>query len=184
MNDETKKISKFLSLILRHNPEAVGLQLDAEGWAEIDTLIPAMVAKGTRLDRALLQTVVDTNDKKRFTISDDGLRIRAAQGHSLKTVDIGYTAVTPPATLFHGTATRFLDSIKQQGLVPGSRQFVHLSQDLATATKVGARHGKVVVLEVQAGRMQQAGIDFYQAENGVWLTAHVPAEFFVELPAS
>lgn len=184
MNDQTTKISKLLSLVLRHQPETLGLQLDAEGWVGIDTLIAAANNKGTRLDRALLQTVVDTNDKKRFTISDDGLRIRAAQGHSLKTVDLGYTAVTPPATLFHGTATRFLDSIRQQGLVPGSRQFVHLSQELATATKVGARHGKVVVLEVQAGRMQQAGIEFYRAENGVWLTSQVPAQFIIIPPES
>lgn len=177
MNDQTIKISKLLSLVLRHQPETLGLQLDAEGWADISTLIGAANKAGKRLDRALLQTVVDTNDKKRFTISDDGLRIRAAQGHSLKTVDIGYTAIMPPHILYHGTATRFLKSIRQQGLLPGSRQFVHLSQDLQTATKVGMRHGMPEVLQVQAAKMQQAGYEFYQAENGVWLTKNVPVQF-------
>ncbi len=132
---------------------------------------------GKKLDRETLQHVVDTNDKKRFTISEDGLRIRAAQGHSLKTVDIGYTAVTPPPILYHGTATRFLHSIRKQGLLPGSRQFVHLSEQMATAEKVGTRHGVPAVLPIDAAAMHAQGMAFYQAENGVWLTATVPPGF-------
>lgn len=122
--------------------------------------------KSKRLNRELLQTVAETNDKKRFTISEDDLRIRAAQGHSLKTLDIGYQATTPPDVLYHGTATRFLQSIRQQGLIAGSRQFVHLSHEQATAVKVGQRHGLPVVLRVDAAQMQQQGYEFYQAEKG------------------
>jgi putative RNA 2'-phosphotransferase len=177
MNEQITKTSKFLSLILRHSPATIGITLDPQGWAEIDTLITLANKKGKRLNRELLQTVVDTNDKKRFTISEDGLRIRAAQGHSLKTVDIGYQAITPPDVLYHGTATRFLQSIRQQGLIPGSRQFVHLSQEQATAVNVGQRHGLPVVLIVDAAQMQQQGHEFYQAENGVWLTEKVPVKF-------
>jgi putative RNA 2'-phosphotransferase len=177
MNDKTIKTSKLLSLVLRHQPDAIGLTLDAQGWADIATLIACANRTGKRLDRELLQHVVDTNDKKRFTISEDGLRIRAAQGHSIKTVDIGYTPVTPPTTLYHGTATRFVASIRQQGLLPGSRQFVHLSEQQATAEKVGSRHGVPVVLQVAADTLHAQGQEFYQADNGVWLTAKVPPKF-------
>lgn len=177
MNQEHIKLSKFLSLILRHSPETIGITLDPQGWAEIATLLALSNKKGKRLNRDLLQSIVDNCEKQRFSISEDGLRIRAAQGHSVKNIDIGYQPVTPPAVLYHGTATRFLESIKQQGLLPGSRQYVHLSQLQETAINVGQRHGKPVVLLVDAARMQQAGHEFYQADNGVWLTATVAPEF-------
>jgi putative RNA 2'-phosphotransferase len=169
--------SKFLSFVLRHQPGAIGLALDSEGWADIDALIAAAATNGKRIDRALIDDVVATNDKKRFAISEDGLRIRAVQGHSSAQVDIRYAEKLPPALLYHGTASRFLLSIGKQGLIAGARHHVHLSQDEATAMQVGARHGMPVVLKVRAAHMHARGFKFYQADNGVWLTEHVPVTF-------
>ncbi len=174
--------SKFLSFVLRHRPEAIGIALDADGWVDVATLMAAANQHNERLDRELLEAVVAGNDKKRFTLSADGQRIRAAQGHSTKSVTVTYTPVTPPAVLYHGTASRFLDSILSEGLRPGSRQYVHLSQDITVARSVGARHGKPVILIVAATTMQAQGHEFYHAENGVWLTTAVPPEFLQELP--
>lgn len=171
-----KSLSKRLSYILRHAPESIGLTLDAHGWASVDELIAKCAAAGLSITWEQLAEAVATNDKKRFSFSEDGLRIRAAQGHSIE-VDLGLGAIEPPALLYHGTATRFLPSIRAKGLVPGSRQQVHLSADAATATKVGARHGKPVVLTVAAGAMHAAGLKFFRADNGVWLTDRVPPEF-------
>jgi putative RNA 2'-phosphotransferase len=168
--------SKFLSYVLRHAPESIGLTLDAQGWADVGDLLVKANASGTPLDEAGLRTVVAESDKKRFTLSEDGHRIRAAQGHSVK-VDLGAAPVEPPPQLFHGTATRFLDAILQEGLRPGSRQQVHLSADSATAYSVGQRHGKPAILIVDSGRMFAAGHSFFQADNGVWLTATVPATY-------
>ena len=169
--------SKFLSFVLRHQPDAIGLTLDSEGWADIDALLAAAHTDGKRIDRALIDEVVATNDKQRFAISDDGLRIRAVQGHSSAQVAIQYAEKVPPEFLYHGTASRFLMSIGQKGLIAGARHHVHLSQDEATAVQVGARHGMPVVLTVQAARMHAHGFKFYQADNGVWLTEHVPIAF-------
>lgn len=176
MRDQSTETSKFLSYVLRHHPDSIGIKLDSEGWTDIGALIAAAAKAGKRLDRHLIQTVVATNDKKRFAISDDGLRIRAVQGHSVKTVDITFASLTPPEFLYHGTATRFVDSIRKQGLLPGSRQYVHLSQDVKTARTVGSRHGFPVVLRVEAARMHEEGAQFFQADNGVWLVAAVPAK--------
>lgn len=170
------RLSKFLSLVLRHQPETIGLQLDEHGWAEVQQLIENAAAHGKSFSRAELLAVVAGSDKQRFTLSPDASRIRAAQGHSVK-VDLGLKPTVPPPVLYHGTATRFLDSILAQGLKPQSRQQVHLSADVQTAVKVGARHGAPVVLTVAAERMQVAGFSFFQADNGVWLTDQVPAEF-------
>ncbi|MBX9623218.1 MAG: RNA 2'-phosphotransferase [Gemmataceae bacterium] len=170
------RVSKFLSLVLRHKPEQIGLSLDPNGWADVDELIRLATAAGRRLDRPLLDRIVAENDKKRFAFSDDGRRIRASQGHSVE-VDLALSPVTPPELLYHGTATRFLDSIRATGLRPGSRQHVHLSADEATATTVGRRHGVPVVLVVKADEMAAAGHSFYRSANGVWLTERVPAEF-------
>ncbi|MET1077649.1 MAG: RNA 2'-phosphotransferase [Pseudomonas sp.] len=169
--------SKFLSYILRHEPHSIGLTLDSEGWGSIDALIAGAAGVGRVLDRRQIEAVVQGNDKKRFSLSDDGLQIRAVQGHSTATVSLQYVPKTPPACLYHGTATRFLPSIEQQGLVPGSRHHVHLSEDAATAIAVGRRYGQVVLLKIDALAMQQAGLAFYQADNGVWLTDHVPIAF-------
>jgi putative RNA 2'-phosphotransferase len=176
MSKQLTETSKFLSYVLRHQPDAIGITLDLEGWVDIAALIVAAAKDGKQLDRDLIQTVVTTSDKKRFAISDDGLRIRAVQGHSTESVDIKYVEKVPPEFLYHGTATRFLDSIRKEGLLPGSRQYVHLSQDEQTALAVGQRHGKPVVLKIGALRMHQQGFKFYQAENGVWLVNDVPAE--------
>jgi len=170
------KLSKFLSLILRHKPDAVGLSLDAQGWAPIAELIAKCSRAGTRFTREELLEVVGSSEKKRFTVSEDGKRIRAAQGHSIA-VKLGLAPTEPPDKLFHGTATRFLDSIFAEGLSPKSRQQVHLSVDAATALRVGQRHGKPVILSVEALRMHQQGHAFYRADNGVWLTDHVPPAY-------
>lgn len=175
MKKQLTEASKFLSYVLRHQPDAIGITLDLEGWTDIDALIVAVKNDGKPFDLDLIQTVVATSDKKRFEISDDGFRIRAVQGHSTDRVDINYVAKMPPKLLYHGTATRFLDSIRKEGLRPGSRQYVHLSQDEQTALNVGQRHGKPIVLKIEALLMHEKGFNFYQAENGVWLTEHVPA---------
>ena len=170
--DET---SKFLSYVLRHEPQAIGLQLDSEGWGEIESLIDGATKFGQALDIPLIQTVVNCSDKKRFSISDDGLRIRAVQGHSMANVRPQHTEKTPPEFLYHGTASRFLNSIWQRGLIAGSRHYVHLSQDMTTAINVGQRYGSPVLLKIEAFRMFQQGFKFYQADNGVWLVSNVPA---------
>ncbi|EMT6385315.1 RNA 2'-phosphotransferase [Providencia rettgeri] len=173
-------ISKFLSYILRHQPEAIGLYLDKEGWAVIDNLILCSAKKGYVLNYALIRNTVDNSDKKRFTISDDGLRIRASQGHSSQQVNIDYKEKVPPCFLYHGTTKRFLSTIREQGLLPMSRQYVHLSIDENTAILVGQRHGKPIVLKINTLNMYEQGFKFYQAENGVWLTEKVPYEFTQE----
>ena len=176
-----EEVSKFLSYVLRHEPQAIGLLLDSEGWARIDALIEGAAREGRQLTPELIAEVVASNDKKRFALSEDGQRIRAVQGHSSKTVNLQLAEQQPPAVLYHGTATRFMDSINQQGLIPGARHHVHLSQDLATAEAVGQRYGKVVILKIAAQDMQAQGYTFYQAENGVWLTDHVPVDFLSPL---
>lgn len=177
MCKQLTETSKFLSYVLRHEPQAIGLQLDREGWAVIRELTACAKQAGRDLDNALLREVVATSDKKRFAISDDGLRIRAVQGHSTDTVAIAYTEKVPPEILYHGTATRFLDSILREGLKSGSRQHVHLSENVETAKAVGQRYGKPVVLKIEALRMYQQGFKFFQADNGVWLTAQVPVGY-------
>jgi len=168
------RLSKFLSLVLRHNPQKIHLTLDSQGWADVDALLAGMRRAGFVIDRPLLERVVAENDKKRFAFSPDGKRIRASQGHSIQ-VDLGLTPVLPPDRLYHGTATRFLASILEKGLLPGSRSHVHLSPDLSTARLVGSRHGIPVIFAVRAQQMQQNGHLFYISENGVWLTGPVPS---------
>jgi putative RNA 2'-phosphotransferase len=168
--------SKFLSLVLRHQPEEIGLVLDEHGWAEIDELLRLANAKGCCLTRPVLEQIVAESDKQRFALSDDGQRIRANQGHSVN-VDLNLPPMEPPEILYHGTATRFVESIRAEGLHAGSRQQVHLSKDVQTATVVGQRHGKPVVLVVEAGKLFAAGHKFHLSANGVWLTERVPAEY-------
>lgn len=168
--------SKFLSLILRHKPEEIGLALDPNGWADIDDLIALAKLRGTQLSRVQIETIVAESDKQRFAISTDGMKIRANQGHSVE-ISLDLAPQTPPEQLLHGTATRFLESIRESGLHPASRQHVHLSSDAATAEKVGSRHGKPVILVVESGQMARDGYLFYRSENGVWLTDAVPAKY-------
>ncbi|MBD1229049.1 RNA 2'-phosphotransferase [Xenorhabdus griffiniae] len=177
MDQVDTKISKFLSYVLRHQPESIGLVLDSEGWADIGTLIKCAANHGKRLNYAIIEKIVDANDKKRFAISVDQKRIRAVQGHSTQKVDIRYQEKTPPEILYHGTATRFLDSIFKQGLVAGTRHYVHLSAEKSTAIKVGQRHGKVIILQIDIQLMHEQGFKFYQADNDVWLTKTVPVKY-------
>ncbi len=176
MSSDDVQLSKFLSFVLRHKPDAIGLVLDPQGWAGIDDLIAKADVSGTRFSRDDLERVVASNDKKRFSISEDGLQIRAAQGHSVA-VELGLVPREPPAVLYHGTATRFLDAILAEGLKPQSRQHVHLSLDEVTARRVGQRHGKPAILLVDAQAMHGEGMRFYVADNGVWLTDHVLPRF-------
>jgi putative RNA 2'-phosphotransferase len=169
----TVKTSKFLSLVLRHQPEAVGLTLDEGGWVDVDVLLAACAARGRPLTRAELDHVVATNNKRRFAYSEDGRRIRASQGHTVQ-VDLGLAPAVPPDVLFHGTASATLPLILRDGLLPMARQDVHLSADRETAVRVGARHGRPVVLAVDAAGLAAAGQVFRVSANGVWLTGPVP----------
>ena len=170
----TVKVSKYLAKHLRHQPERIGLTLDEAGWVEIDTLIEAAAAHGFRFTRAELDHVVAANDKRRFAV--EGTRIRASQGHTVE-VDLGLTPATPPAYLYHGTVARNLDAIRTEGLRPMARHDVHLSRDRETATRVGARRGRPVVLSVDAGAMHADGHVFHVSANGVWLTTAVPPHY-------
>ncbi len=170
----TVKVSKYLSKHLRHQPERIGLTLDEAGWVEIDELIAACAAHGFHFTRDELDHVVAANDKKRFAI--EGTRIRASQGHSIE-VDLGLPPATPPPYLYHGTVARSLDAIRAEGLRPMNRHDVHLSADRETATRVGARRGRPVVLSVDAGAMHRDGHVFHLSANGVWLTKAVPPQY-------
>lgn len=173
MNEkDKKKISKFLSLVLRHQPETIGLSLDQNGWASVDEIL----AK-SNFNLAELKEVVATNDKQRFAFNEDESLIRANQGHSLKNIDLGLIAKEPPLFLYHGTVGKFMSAIKEEGLKKMNRQHVHLSNDRATATKVGSRRGTAIILSIRAGDMHKNGYKFYQSDNGVWLTDHVPSSY-------
>jgi putative RNA 2'-phosphotransferase len=175
------KQSKFLSLVLRHDPARIGITLDSAGWTDVTALLAAVAAAGTPITRDELVQIVATSDKQRFALSPDGERIRANQGHSVE-VELELAPATPPATLYHGTVDRFLASIREKGLIKGARHHVHLSADLGTAEKVGGRRGRPVILVVRAADMVAAGHPFFVSANGVWLTEHVPPAF-IELPA-
>ncbi|RDD89151.1 RNA 2'-phosphotransferase [Streptomyces parvulus] len=170
----TVKVSKYLSKHLRHQPERIGLTLDAAGWTEIDTLIAAAAAHGFRFTRQELDHVVATNDKRRFAV--EGTRIRASQGHSVD-VDLGLPEAAPPPYLYHGTVARSLDTIRAEGLRPMNRHDVHLSPDRETAARVGARRGRPVVLSVDSAAMHRDGHVFHVSANGVWLTRAVPPRY-------
>jgi putative RNA 2'-phosphotransferase len=167
------RISKFLSLVLRHMPETIGIQLDPSGWVPVDAVLAGCRDHGVPLTADELREVVTRNDKRRFALSPDGTQIRASQGHSLP-VELGYEPLEPPELLYHGTAEKNLPSIRRHGLLKSRRHHVHLSPDPATATNVGMRYGKPVVLTIHSARMHGDGYAFYCSANGVWLTDHVP----------
>jgi putative RNA 2'-phosphotransferase len=170
------RISKYLSLVLRHDPAAAGITLDAEGWVAVEELLAGAARNGFPFTRAELEEVVRTNDKQRFALSGDGQRIRANQGHSVS-VDLGLNPETPPAILYHGTVERFVSSILANGLDKQARQHVHLSSDIATASRVGSRRGRPIILKIAAVQMHSAGFRFFCSANGVWLTDQVPPQY-------
>jgi putative RNA 2'-phosphotransferase len=169
-----RQASKYLSLILRHDPSAGGVVLDEQDWVSIDSLLAGMAAAGTTLTLSDLERIVVEDSKGRYTIEDG--RIRANQGHSVD-IDLGLTALVPPHPLFHGTATRFIESILRDGLLPQARQYVHLSANRQTAIEVGSRHGKICVLTINANAMTADGLEFFRSANGVWLVAQVPSRY-------
>jgi putative RNA 2'-phosphotransferase len=178
MDPSPVHLSKFLSLVLRHHPERIGLELDDEWWADVDDLVARARAANVPLTHDTLRDIVAKNDKQRFAFSADARRIRASHGHSIP-VDLRLTAASPPELLYHGTAKQFVDSVRQGGLAARRRTHVHLSADADTARAVGQRHGKPVVLTVNAAEMERDGLSFYQAPSGVWLTESVPARYIV-----
>ncbi len=170
-----RETSKFMSLILRHKPEAIGISLDEHGWANVDELIEG-ISKTHEFSMEILEEIVRTDEKQRYSFNEDKTLIRANQGHSIP-VDVELDEVEPPEELWHGTATKYEASIDEHGLIPKSRLYVHLSKDKETAVKVGQRHGKPVLYIVKAGDMYKAGYKFYLSKNGVWLTKEVPPEY-------
>ncbi|WP_202700517.1 RNA 2'-phosphotransferase [Flavobacterium sp. UGB4466] len=179
MNEKTaKSVSKFLSLVLRHSPETIGLNLDENGWADVEELIIKCNKNGSQnqMTAELLDYVVENNDKKRFAFNEDKTKIRASQGHSIS-VELNLKEAEPSEFLYHGTVGKFMESIKLDGLQKMSRQHVHLSKDKETAIKVGSRRGAPQILTVRSGAMYRDGFQFYLSENNVWLTAEVPAKY-------
>lgn len=178
--ERAKRVSKYLSLVLRHEPAAAGVTLDVEGWVGVDELLAGAARNDFHFTFAELEEVVRTNDKQRFTLDLGANRIRANQGHSVS-VELGLTPETPPAILYHGTVERFLESIMATGLEKRSRQHVHLSPDVATATRVGSRRGKPIILQIDAVNMHSAGFVFLRSANGVWLTEQVPPKYISQV---
>lgn len=173
-----ERISKFISLVLRHKPEVANLSLDKYGYAQVDELVAYLNKKYGGFTVTDLDTVVETDDKKRYSYNNDHTKIRAVQGHSFP-VDLGIEAQQPPLLLFHGTSTKYLGSIMKQGIISKSRQYVHLSKDVDTAHTVGLRHGAgTVILVVSAEQMWEDGYKFFLSNNGVWLVDEVPPKYF------
>ena len=178
MSKSLTELSKFISLILRHKPSAANIELDEHGWANVDELIAGInqVDASNDIDIEKLEEIVRTDNKQRYSFNEDKTLIRANQGHSIP-VDVELEEVVPPEYLWHGTAIKYMESIDNEGLVPKSRLYVHLSGDEETATNVGKRHGKLLMYKVQSKRMVEDGYKFYRAVNGVWLTKAVPVEY-------
>lgn len=176
---QINQLSKFLSLVLRHQPETIGIQLDENGWTDVATLIEKVNKHGYSIDFDILRVVVDTNNKKRFAFNEYLDKIRASQGHSIQ-IELGYSNQKPPELLYHGTNIDSVSSILANGIEKRSRQHVHLSSDTDTAVKVGQRHGKPYVLTVLAEQMYNDKFEFFLSDNGVWLTDHVPPAYLLQ----
>ena len=169
-------ISKFLSLVLRHQPETIDIELDQNGWADVDLLIEKANNYGVKFDIETLKHIVETNSKKRFAFNDSFNKIRASQGHSID-IELGYTNQKPPEILYHGTSVKSVQSIIYTGLEKRNRQHVHLSSDIKTAIKVGQRHGNSFVFIVLSEQMYYEKFEFFFSANGVWLTDNVPTKY-------
>ena len=174
------KLSRFLSLILRHKPEEIGLTLDNQGYLSVDELIEGINNTGRVIDKRILEEILSSDNKHRYSYDSTGTKIRANQGHSIK-VDVGLLEKTPPATLYHGTSGKHIDDIMKHGLNKMTRTYVHLSEDYDTAVNVGSRRGAPVILKIDTAKMNEAGHKFYISKNGVWLTDDVPAKFISKL---
>ncbi|RQO32275.1 RNA 2'-phosphotransferase [Taibaiella sp. KBW10] len=180
MNDKHKKsVSKYLSYLLRHHPETIGLELDENGWVAVAELMQKNTHAFLQFTMEDLEDIVATNEKKRFAFNEDHTRIRASQGHSIS-IDIGLQAQDPPEYLYHGTGSKSVSAIREQGIEKRSRHHVHLSVDRATALAVGSRHGSPEVLTICAQKMQEDGVVFYLSENGVWLTDYVAIQYILK----
>lgn len=175
MEKNIKETSKYISLVLRHKPEVIGITLDEHGWANVSELIEG-VGRTHLLDMQILEGIVASDEKQRYSFNEDKTLIRANQGHSIP-VDVELAQVAPPEILWHGTGAKFVESIEQLGLIAKSRLYVHMSRDYETAVNVGSRHGKPVVYKVHAKEMEQDGYAFYRSVNGVWLTREVPKKY-------
>lgn len=178
-NQQEVRISKFMAKVLRHKPELIGLQVDKNGWADVEELLTKAEKPG--FDRDMLERIVALDEKGRYEFDAEGRRIRACQGHSIQ-VDAGWIHQPAPAVLYHGSAVQSEEAIDREGLKPMSRLLVHLSKDAATARSVGSRHGRPVIYAVDARKMEEDGYSFYQAHNGVWLTEAVPPRYLKKLP--
>lgn len=174
--DKLTLISKYISLILRHKPEVIGIKLDEHGWADVNELISGIKKEYKEFDMKTLEEIVRTDNKYRYSFNDDKTKIRANQGHSID-VDVELEEKEPPEILYHGTGRKYVESIEKQGLIPKSRLYVHLSSDKLTANNVGARHGIPVIYHIDAKKMFNDGYKFYMSTNGVWLTKEVPVEY-------
>ena len=180
-SDRNKNASKFISLILRHKPETIGITLDEHGWADVRKLIDGInQSEGHTLDMEILKEIVRTDEKQRYSFNEDHTLIRANQGHSIP-VDVEPEEKAPPDILWHGTGEKYVDSIDAQGLIPKSRLYVHLSSDIETAKKVGSRHGRPVIYEINCRQMTADGFRFFESANHVWLTKKVPAGYLKKL---
>jgi len=174
---DLKKTGIFISLILRHKPDVIGISLDEHGWANVQELINGINKTGKfSIDMSMLEEIVRTDNKQRYSFNEDRSKIRANQGHSIN-VDVELKEAVPPEILYHGTGEKYVDSINAEGLKPKSRLYVHLSKDVETAVTVGSRHGKPIVYTIASGEMYRHGHTFYLSENGVWLTKNVPIDF-------
>lgn len=177
-------VGRFISLILRHHPETIGITLDEHGWADVDDMIAGINRSGRyRLDRSILDEIVRTDEKQRYSYNEDHSLIRANQGHSIR-VDVELEEAVPPDILWHGTGEKYVASIDQQGLLPKSRLYVHLSPDVETARTVGSRHGKPVIYEVDCRAMTEDGYRFFLSANHVWLTKSVPEKYLHKIQNS
>jgi putative RNA 2'-phosphotransferase len=172
------KLGKFLSLVLRHKPETIGITLDKNGWADVKELIEKVKLSERYIDMEILERIVRENSKKRYSFNEDKTKIRASQGHSIE-VELNLKEITPPKILYHGTATRFLESIKEKGILKMNRQYVHLSMDIETTRNVGQRHGEVVILPIDIEGLESIGHKFYLSENKVWLCDDIPSRYIL-----
>ena len=180
MNEQQKKkTSKFLSYVLRHHPELINLNLDENGWADVDELISKSTNDSQGFSFEELDEIVQTNEKKRFAFNEDKTRIRASQGHSIE-INLALIPQRPPEFLYHGTAQNNVESILEKGIEKRSRQHVHLSIDKETAANIGMRHGKPIILTISTGKMFEEGIEFYLSDNEVWLTDFVDSQYIFQ----